>query len=113
MKPSTQKFFVELNKKRPEKYNFSVISDLENETKNTLEEILGLQSEVQSYKDGLMQQYDTLYSKVFNDELNSYSDINDKLLDVGIQGTDFTTQINSNIEESISELANLKEVLNK
>mgnify|MGYP003625508798 FL=1 len=44
-------------------------------------------------------------------ELNEYSDVNDKLLDVGIAGTDFTTAINENIENSIGEIDGIKSLL--
>jgi len=112
MNPITQKFFAELNKKRPEKYNFSVISDLENETKNTLDEIVRLKSELLSYKDGLMQQYDDLYSRVFNDEVNRYDAVVEQLIEVGINFDTDVGNIGYTIDDSILELANLKEALN-
>lgn len=108
-----ENFLAELNKRRPEKYNFSVISDLEDETQNTFNEIVRLQSELQSYKDGLMQQYDELYSKVFNDELNTYGDVINQLIDVGINAPDFVGGIGRKLDESILELDNLKAALNK
>ena len=44
MKTQQEKFFIELSK-RPEKYNFSVIGDLENKTQNTLQELLDFRTE--------------------------------------------------------------------
>tara|TARA_R100001230_G_C5632775_1_gene140121 strand:+ start:554 stop:892 length:339 start_codon:yes stop_codon:yes gene_type:complete len=108
-----EKFLLQLRKNSPKKYNFSVISDLEDETENTYDEIVRLQSELESYKDSLSQKYDELYSKVFNDELNRYGDIIDQLLDVGINAPDFVGMIGKKLDESIEELNKLKEALNK
>ena len=113
MKPTTKKFFAELQKRNPKKYNFSAISDLENETQNTFDEIVRLQLELESYKDSLMQQYDDLYSRVFSDELNTYGDMIDKLIEMGINAPDFVGHIGKTLDDSILELANLKEALNK
>ena len=107
------KFFKEINKKKPKNYNFSAISDLETETSNTYATILRLQSELQSYKESLMQQYDELYSKVFDDELNTYGDMMDKLKEMGINAPDFVGHIGKQLDDSILELADLKEALNK
>ena len=108
-----EKFLAELKRQRPEKYNFSAISDLETETYNTYATILRLQSELQSYKDSVMQQYDELYSKVFDDELNTYGDMIDKLIEMGINAPDFVGHIGKQLDDSILELADLKEALNK
>ena len=94
------------------KYNLSVISDLENETQNTFDEIVRLQSELESYKDSLTQQYDDLYSRVFSDELNSYGDVIDQLIEVGINAPDFVGGIGKTLDDSIAELKNLKDSLN-
>ena len=109
MKPTKQNFFAEISKNKPKKYNLSVISDLEGETENTYDEIVRLQSELESYKDSLTQQYDELYSRVFNDELNRYGDIIDQL----INAPDFVGMIGRKLDDSILELDNLKEALNK
>ena len=50
-------------------------------------------------------------NRIFQEELNEYSDINEKLLDVGIAGTDFTVAINENIENSIAEIDDIKGLL--
>jgi hypothetical protein len=108
-----EKFLLQLQKNSPKKYNFNVISDLENDTENTFDEIVRLQSELASYKDNLSQQYDDLYSRVFNDELNRYGDAIDKLTDAGVYAPDFVGMIGKTLDESIEELNNLKEALNK
>ena len=113
MKPTKKQFFAELQKSNPKKFNFSIIGDLEDETENTYDEIVRLQSELESYKDSLTQQYDELYSRVFNDELNRYGDIIDQLIDVGINAPDFVGMIGRKLDDSILELDNLKEALNK
>ena len=94
------------------KYNLSAITDLENETQNTFDEIVRLQSELESYKDNLMQQYDDLYSRVFSDELNTYGDMIDKLIEVGINAPDFVGHIGKTLDDSIAELKNIKDSLN-
>jgi len=108
-----EKFLAELNKQRPQKYNLSVISDLENETQNTFDEIVRLQLELESYKDSLMQQYDDLYSRVFSDEVNTYGELINQLIEVGINAPDFVGGIGKTLDDSILELSNLKEALNK
>ena len=108
---SKEKFFAELSKQRPEKYNFSVISDLENKTQNTLQELLDFRTELSTELANHITTLEGFQNRIFQEELNEYSDINDKLLEVGIAGTDFTTAINENIENSIAEIDNIKELL--
>ena len=116
---SKEKFLKEVNRlkgntnlSQAKKYNLSAITDLENETQNTFDEIVRLQSELESYKDNLMQQYDDLYSRVFSDELNTYGDMIDKLIEVGINAPDFVGHIGKTLDDSIAELKNLKDSLN-
>ena len=106
-----EKFLAELNKKRPQKYSFSVISDLENKTQNTLQELLDFRTELSTELANHITTLEGFQNRIFQEELNEYSDINDKLLEVGIAGTDFTTAINENIENSIAEIDNIKELL--
>ena len=111
MKPTKKQFFAELSKNNPKKYNLSVISDLENKTKNTLQELLDFRTELRTELANHITTLEGFQNRIFQEELNEYSDINDKLLDVGIAGTDFTTAINENIENSIAEIDNIKELL--
>ena len=111
MKPSKKKFFAEIQKNNPKNYNFSVISDLEDDTKKTYDALLDLRSEISSVYDNFFDKLNDLRNTVFDEQLNAYSDINDSLLDVGIKGTDFTTEINSNIENSISEINEIESLL--
>ena len=110
MKTTQEKFFIELSK-RPEKYNFSVIGDLENKTKNTYNELLDFRVELRTELANHITTLEGFQNRIFQEELNEYSDINDRLLDVGIAGVDFTTVINENIENSIAEIESIKEVL--
>ena len=106
-----EKFLAELKKQSPEKYSFSVISDLENKTQNTLQELLDFRTELSTELANHITTLEGFQNRIFQEELNEYSDINDKLLEVGIAGTDFTTAINENIENSIAEIDNIKELL--
>lgn len=106
-----EKFLAELSKQRPEKYNFSVISDLENKTQNTYEEIKEFRIWLSTELANHITTMEGFQNRIFQEELNEYSDINDKLLDVGIAGTDFTTAVNENIENSIGEIDGIKRLL--
>jgi|TARA_R110002051_G_scaffold967_1_gene4755 hypothetical protein len=111
MKPSTKNFFVELQKRNPKKYNLSVISDLENKTQNTYEEIKEFRIWLSTELANHITTMEGFQNRIYQEELNEYSDINDKLLDVGIAGTDFTTAVNENIENSIAEIDGIKSLL--
>tara|TARA_R110000764_G_scaffold99105_1_gene183751 strand:+ start:326 stop:658 length:333 start_codon:yes stop_codon:yes gene_type:complete len=106
-----EKFLAELSKKRPEKYNFSVISDLENKTQNTYEEIKEFRIWLSTELANHITTMEGFQNRIYQEELNEYSDINDKLLDVGIAGTDFTTAVNENIENSIAEIDGIYRLL--
>ena len=106
-----ENFLAELSKKRPEKYNFSVISDLENKTQNTYEEIKEFRIWLSTELANHITTMEGFQNRIFQEELNEYSDINDKLLDVGIAGTDFTTAVNENIENSIAEIDGIYRLL--